>query len=413
MATKLKGKACVGQSGGPTAVINQTLVGIIEEARRHKEIKVLLGARHGVQGIFNDDFLNLFKVSAKRLEGIAGTPGAALGSVRHKPKAEDCQRLFEQFKKNGVRYFFYIGGDDSALAAHLINQAAAREDYELRIFHVPKTIDNNLMENDHTPGFGSAARFVACAVRGDDLDNRSIPGVKVDVIMGRDAGWLTASAMLARQKEGDGPHLIYLPEAPFAIEKFTADVRQALAKYGRCVAAVSEGIRDAQGSLWAAIAGERLFEALKDDRKDILGKPKKDAFGHYQLSGTGVLADYLTARIKEVVDVGRVRGDTFGYLQRSFVGVVSRTDAREARMVGRDAVRYACKGYTDGSVAIKREKSRAYKVHTEVVPLEAVAGKNREVPKEYICPGANDVCPAFRDYCLPLVGELPETALLE
>jgi 6-phosphofructokinase 1 len=413
VATKLKGKACVGQSGGPTAVINQTLVGIIEEARRHPEIKVLLGARHGVQGIFNNDFLNLFKISAKRLKGIAGTPGAALGSVRHKPKPEDCQRLFEQFKKNGVRYFFYIGGDDSALAAQLIYQAAAREDYELRIFHVPKTIDNNLMENDHTPGFGSAASFVASAVRGDDLDNRSIPGVKVDVIMGRDAGWLTASAMLARRKEGDGPHLIYLPEAPFTIEKFTADVRQAVGEYGRCVAAVSEGIRDAQGNLWAAIAGERLFEALKDDRKDILGKPKKDAFGHYQLSGTGVLADYLTARIKEAMDVGRVRGDTFGYLQRSFVGVVSRTDAREARMVGRDAVRYACKGNTDGSVAIKREKGRAYKVHTEVVPLEAVAGKNREVPKEYICPGANDVCPAFRDYCLPLVGELPETALLE
>jgi 6-phosphofructokinase 1 len=413
VATKLKGKACVGQSGGPTAVINQTLVGIIEEARRHPEIKVLLGARHGVQGIFESDFVNLSKVRKARLAGVAATPGAALGSVRHKPKPEDCQRLFEQFKKNGIRYFFYIGGDDSALAAHLINQAAAREDYELRIFHVPKTIDNNLMENDHTPGFGSAARFVASAVRGDDLDNRSIPGVKVDVVMGRDAGWLTASAMLARRKEGDGPHLIYLPEAPFTIEKFTADVRQAVEKYGRCVAAVSEGIRDSQGNLWAAIAGERLFEALKDDRKDILGKPKKDAFGHYQLSGTGVLADYLTARVKEVMDVGRVRGDTFGYLQRSFVGVVSRTDAREARMVGRDAVKAACKGNTDGSIAIKREKGRAYKVHTEVVPLEAVAGKNREVPKEYICPGANDVCPAFRDYCLPLVGELPETALLE
>jgi len=413
VATKLAGKACVGQSGGPTAVINQTLVGIVEEARRHKEITALLGARHGVQGIFNDDFLNLFKVSLKRLATVALTPGAALGSVRHKPKPEDCQRIFEQFKKNGVRYFFYIGGDDSALAAHLINQAAAREDYELRIFHVPKTIDNNLMENDHTPGFGSAARFVASAVRGDDLDNRSIPGVKVDVIMGRDAGWLTASAMLARRKEGDGPHLLYLPEVPFTIEKFTADVGKAVEKFGRCVVAVSEGIRDAEGSLWAAIAGERLFEALRDEHKSILGKPKKDAFGHYQLSGTGVLADYLTARVKEAMDVGRVRGDTFGYLQRSFVGVVSRTDAREARLVGRDAVKAACKGKTDGSIAIKRAKGRAYKVHTEVVPLEAVAGKNREVPKEYFNADGNDILESFRAYCLPLVGELPETALLE
>jgi len=412
VSTKLKGKACVGQSGGPTMVINQTLAGVIEEAARHDAIEQLLGARHGVTGIFNDDYVDLLRIPKKKIERVAVTPGAALGSVRHKPKEDDCRRLFEQFKKNAIRYFFYIGGDDSALAAHLINEIARQADYELRIFHVPKTIDNNLMESDHTPGFGSAARYVASAIRGDDLDNRSIPGVKVDVIMGRDAGWLTAASILARQAEDDGPHLVYLPEAPFTLEQFQADVKEACKKFGRCLVAVSEGIRDADGKLWAATAGERLYDALKDDQKDFLGKPKKDAFGHYQLSGTGVLADYLTARVKEAVDAGRVRGDTFGYPQRSFPGMQSPTDAREARRVGRDAVRYACKGDVDGSVAIKRDKGRAYKVHTEVVPLEAVAGKNREVPAKYIAKGGNDIREGFIDYVRPLVGPLPKTALL-
>jgi 6-phosphofructokinase 1 len=394
-------------------VINQTLVGIVEEAMRRHEIEQLLGARHGVSGIFNGEYVDLFRVPKERLEEIAVTPGAALGSVRHKPKEEDCRRIFEQFKKQGIRYFFYIGGDDSALAAHIINEMAKEEHYELRIFHVPKTIDNNLEENDHTPGFGSAARYVACAVRGDDLDNRSIPGIKVDVIMGRDAGWLTAASILARQTETDGPHLVYLPEVPFTIKQFQKDVKETYARYGRCLVAVSEGIRDADGKLWAQTAGEELYEALKDGQKELLGKPKKDAFGHFQLSGTGILADYLTGRIKDAVDAGRVRGDTFGYPQRSFTGMQSPADAREAREVGRDAVRYATVGDVDGSVTIKRVRGRKYEMYTDLVPLEAVAGKNREVPKEYISPGGNNIQESFFDYARPLVGDLPKTAVLD
>lgn len=412
VGVKLKGKACVGQSGGPTMVINQTLVGIVEEATRRDEIEMLLGARHGVSGIFNDDYVELFRVPRDRLERVAVTPGAALGSVRHKPKEEDCRRIYEQFRKNNVRYFFYIGGDDSALAAHIINEMAQEEDYELRIFHVPKTIDNNLEENDHTPGYGSAARYVACSIRGDDFDNRSIPGVKVDIVMGRDAGWLTAAAVLARQEEGDGPHLVYLPERPFTIEGFQKDVAAAVEKHGRCLVAASEGIRDPDGNLWAAIAGEQLFEALKDGSKEILGKAKTDAFGHHQLSGTGLLADFLTARVKEAVDLGRVRGDTFGYPQRSFPGMQSPTDAKEAREVGRDAVRYATVGDVDGSVTIKRVQGPAYDMYTDLVELEAVAGKNREVPDEYIAESGNDLRPEFLDYARPLIGELPETALI-
>jgi len=412
VAAKLVGNACIGQSGGPTVVINQSLVGVIEEARRHKEIKKLFGARHGTRGIMKQDFVDLFRVPPKKLQVVAATPAAALGSVRHKPTEDDCAAMLEVFRARNIRYFFYVGGDDSAQAAFLIAGMARKAGYEMRVVHVPKTIDNNLMENDHTPGFGSAARFVASAVRGDELDNRSLPGIKINVIMGRDAGWLTAASMLARRKPGDGPHLIYLPEAPFTVEQFLADVKEAYATHGRCVICASEGIRDPQGKLWAETAGRQLADGLKDEARNLFGKPKVDAFGHFQLSGTGVLADFLAGRIKEGADVSRVRADTFGYLQRSFPGFASRVDAREARAVGREAVKYAAKGL-DGSVAIKRRPGKTYKAYLELVALEKVAGKNREVPKEFICPGGSDVCPSFRDYCLPLVGGLPETATLD
>jgi 6-phosphofructokinase 1 len=413
VAGKLTGNACVGQSGGPSAVINQSLVGVIEEARRHKkEIKSLLGAIHGTKGIMEEKFLELLRIPQSRLDKIAATPGAALGSVRHKPEDKDCAAMLEIFRKRDIRYFFYIGGDDSAKAAHIIQGMARNSGYDMVIVHVPKTIDNNLMESDHTPGFGSAARFVANAVRGDELDNRSLPGVKVDVIMGRDAGWLTAASMLARVGKGDGPHLIYLPEAPFTPEKFIEDVKRIYAERKRAVVCVSEGIRDPSGKLWAETAGQRLYDGLKDDAKNLLGKPRKDVFGHFQLSGTGVLADFLTGLVSNNTDISRVRGDTFGYLQRSFPGFASKIDQREARQVGRAAVKWACQG-RGGSVAIKRRPSRTYKSFLDLVDLALVAGLNREVPKEFICPGGDDICPPFRDYCLPLVGGLPETAVFE
>ena len=413
MAVKLSGNACVGQSGGPSAVINQSVVGVIEEARKHKkEIKSLLGAVHGTKGIMGEKFTQLLGIPQSKLDKIAATPGAALGSVRHKPKDEDCAAMLEVFKKRDIRFFFYIGGDDSAKAAQIIQGMAGKSGYEMVVVHVPKTIDNNLMESDHTPGFGSAARFVANAVRGDELDNRSLPGVKVDVIMGRDAGWLTAASMLARIEKGDGPHLIYLPESPFSPERFVEDVKRVYAERKRALVCVSEGIRDPGGKLWAETAGQRLYDGLKDDAKNLLGKPKKDAFGHFQLSGTGVLADFLTGLISNNSDISRVRGDTFGYLQRSFPGFASKIDQREARQVGRAAVKWACQG-KGGSVAIKRRPSKTYKSFLDIVDLALVAGLNREVTPEHICPGASDICPSFRDYCLPLLGGLPETAMFE
>ena len=192
-----KGNAVIGQSGGPTSVINQSLVGVIEEVQKATHIDQLLGARHGVRGIINEDFISLKNTPAELLARIAQTPAAALGSTRDKPDAAYCEKIFASFKKNNVRYFFYIGGNDSADTARIVQELAAANKYEMQVFHIPKTIDNDLRVHDHTPGFGSAAKFVAAAIMGDNFDNASLPGIKVDVIMGRNAGFLTAASVLA------------------------------------------------------------------------------------------------------------------------------------------------------------------------------------------------------------------------
>ncbi len=222
MATILKGNAVIGQSGGPTSVINQSLVGVIAEVQRSGGgfIDKLLGARHGVRGIIDEDFIPLNNVPEELLHRIADTPAAALGSMRDKPDKAYCEKIFKSFAKNNVRYFFYIGGNDSADTARIVGELAAREGHDLRVFHVPKTIDNDLRVHDHTPGFGSAAKFVAAAMMGDNFDNRSLPGIKIDVIMGRNAGFLTAASVLARQNDEDGPHLIYVPKRRSARRSF-------------------------------------------------------------------------------------------------------------------------------------------------------------------------------------------------
>ena len=402
MAT-LKGNAVIGQSGGPTAVINQSLVGVIQEAKKAEHIADVLGARHGVRGVINDDFISLKRMPDDLLERIALTPAAALGSTRDKPDQEYCKKIFESFKKREVRFFFYIGGNDSADTARIVNEMARQEKYELRTFHIPKTIDNDLRVHDHTPGFGSAAKFVASALIGDDYDNKSLPGIKIDVIMGRNAGFLTASSVLARKYENDGPHLIYVPEAPLTEDKFLMDVDRVYSKLGRCVIAVSEGIslpeKNAKGQhlTWA----EKMSQNLE-----------KDAHGNVQLSGTGALADYLAALItKKLNNPGgkklRVRADTFGYLQRSFPGYVSPTDAEEARFVGRMAVYYSSEEQNlEGSVAMRRAVSEDYKIDTFLTPLASVARETKHLNPEFIKDG-NDITQAFIKYARPLVGPLP------
>ena len=377
----------IAQSGGPSMVINQSLVGAVLEARKSPKIGRILGARHGILGILGNDYIDLRKPSAKKLEAIAETPSSALGSCRRKPDAADCRAILLN-----VGYFFYIGGNDSADAARIVAEEAEKEGYPLVVYHIPKTIDNDLRSCDHTPGFGSAARFVASAIRGDDLDNRALGGVKIDIIMGRDAGFLTAASALARVRPDDGPHLIYLPEVPFSEAKFIKDVKSALGKFGRCVCAVSEGIRGRDGVPMGA----------------KLGSGEKDSHGNVQMSGTGALGDALARVLKEKAKVKRVRADTFGYLQRSFPGIASKVDQAEARAAGSAAVKAALKGdLTKGTIAIVREESKRYRVAFAPVPIRNAAKYTRSVPKEYIARNGHDVTEAFLSYARPIVGDLP------
>ena len=392
MAETPRGNALVGQSGGPTVVINQSLVGLVQAAAGVDAITGFLGARHGVKGILEEDLIDLNRESAETLEEVALTPAAGLGSVRKKPTEEECARILQVLEAHDVRYFFYIGGNDSAETAHIIEGLAAERAYDVRLFHVPKTIDNDLRVTDHCPGFGSAAKFVAAAVAGDDLDNRSIPGVKIDVVMGRHAGFLTAATALARRREEDGPHLVYLPEVAFDMERFLDDVQATVDRIGRCVVAVSEGIHDADGEL-------------------IVKSAEKDSHGNVQLSGSGALGDLLSAQVKaRLGGVSRVRADTFGYLQRSFPGFASTVDMAEARAVGRSAIEAATSGeHATGSIAIRRITGAdgGYASENFVTPLDTVARVTKEMDPSYINDAGNDVTAAWLDYVRPLVGELP------
>ena len=396
MSSSGKGNAVIGQSGGPTSVINQSLVGVVQEMKKAGLVDQLLGARHGVRGIVNDDFINLLSAPDDLLERIAQTPAAALGSTRDKPDAAYCENIFKSFAKHNVRYFYYIGGNDSADTARIVGELAAKQGHELKVFHIPKTIDNDLRVHDHTPGYGSAAKFVAAAIMGDNYDNRSLPGIKVDVIMGRHAGFLTAASVLARQNDEDGPHLIYVPEAPLTEEKFLADVDRVYSKRGRCLIAVSEGIGRPDGKTWAEAMSSNL---------------EKDSHGNIQLSGTGALGDYLASLITKKLQAPggkklRVRADTFGYLQRSFPGFVSETDAHEARLVGQMAVRYSSRGEKGGSVAMKRIPGGEYRIETFLTPLSTVARETKHLDPSYIS-GGNNITDAFKQYVQPLVGKLP------
>ena len=384
-------KILVAQGGGPTAVINQSLVGVVLEARRHRGIDLVYGARHGVRGIVDEDFVDLTQETSHNLELVAATPSSALGSTRDKPDLAYCQKIFRVLQAHAIGHFFYIGGNDSSDTVRIVSEQAQAANYPLRCIHIPKTIDNDLVGSDHTPGFPSAARFVAQAFAGANLDNAALPGVYVAVVMGRHAGFLTAASALGKKFPDDGPHLIYLPERTFVIDKFLADVKATQARYGRCVVAVSEGIHDASGRPILAQLAKQV---------------EHDAHGNVQLSGSGALADLLCEEIKAKLGLKRVRGDTFGYLQRSFIGCVSDVDQREAREVGEKAVQFAMWGvdgvHRDGSVAILR--TGYYSADYTLLALTDVAGKTRVMDDAFISDCGTDVTDAFRMYLRPLLG---------
>ena len=412
MPELLSGNAVIGQSGGPTAVINQSLAGVVEGLRlglaASGKVGRIFGMRHGVRGLVSpgaEGLLDLTQIDKAKLDAVARTPSAALGSTRDKPDEAYCEKILEGCRRNDIRYFFYIGGNDSADTCRIVSEKAAAAGYELRCFHVPKTIDNDLLENDHTPGFPSAARYVSLALMGDALDNASLGGIKINVIMGRNAGFLAAASAIARGSATDdaapqdrpAPHLIYLPEVPFSTDSFLADVEKVYAKLGRCQIAVSEGIRDASG----AEIGPTLMR----------GPGEVDAHGNVQLSGSGALGDGLADLVKTgLTPKGgkspRVRADTFGYIQRCWPHA-SPVDTEEARGVGRYAAELAARGDVSGSVIIHRLSDAPYASECARAELSVVARRSRHMPAEFIS-GSNDVSAAFYAYCRPLLGDLPK-----
>lgn len=383
------GKLLVAQGGGPTAVINQSLVGAVIEAKRYVQVTHVYGALNGVRGIVNEEFLDLTQATTKNLENVAATPSSGMLSTRDKPDEAYCQEIFKVCQAHNIRYFLYCGGNDSADTCRILSEASVTSGYDLRVVHVPKTIDNDLLVTDHCPGFGSAAKFVAQAFAGASLDNRALPGVYIGVVMGRNAGFLTAAASLAARYPDDGPHLIYLPERPFTKEQFIRDVKAAYDKYGRCVVAVSEGICDEGGTA--------IVEQFTGG--------EKDAHGNAQLSGTGALGDLLAGWVKEGAAIKRVRADTLGYLQRSFLGCVSEVDQLEARAVGEKAAQCAAGRGESGSIAIVRVGD--YVVDFQLTTLQSVARKTKHMPDEFINAEGNGVTEAFKNYCRPLIGTLP------
>jgi len=412
----LTGNVLIGQSGGPTAVINESLVGAVVSLRGLKGVKTIYGMRHGVNGLVKEkpDVVNLSKISDDQLKLIARTPSAALGSSRDKPDAGYCERILAACKSLKARYFFYIGGNDSSDTCRIVSELSRQSSYDMCCIHIPKTIDNDLMGSDHSPGFGSAARFITTAFMADSLDNASLPGVKINVVMGRHAGFLTASAALAKTGGGkvsakvadaSGPHLVYVPEVPFDSATFLQSVDAVYAKHGRCQIAVSEGIVDSEGRPIATTLVENL---------------DKDAHGNVQLSGVGALGDALSGLVKKNIKTGegksiRVRADTFGYLQRCWPDR-SPVDAVEARGAAKFAVKLASQGVASASVAIVRKPGKTYACEFRRIEIGEVAGKTRHLPPEFIETGGGlgdcGISARFVEWCKPLVGELPMMARL-
>ena len=388
----MQDKVLVAQGGGPTVVINQSLAGVVLEARKFQHVGRIYGARHGVRGLIDEDLIDLTRETSHNLEMVALSPSSALGSTRDKPDRKYCQQIFRVLQAHRIGYFLYIGGNDSVDTVRIVSEEARAAGSALRCIHIPKTIDNDLVGNDHCPGYPSAARFVAQAFMGANLDNRALPGVYIAVVMGRHAGWLTAASALGRKFNDDGPHLIYLPERDFVLDQFLADVRATMDRLGRCVVAVSEGIHDASGKSIA----EQLAKEIE-----------RDAHGNVQLSGSGALADLLTDAVKTRLGMKRVRGDTFGYLQRSFIGCVSDLDRHEAREVAEKAVQFAMWGDRDGSVTIHRTGS--YSADYRLSPLAEIAGRTRTMEDEFIDAAGTGITDAFRLYLRPLLGSgMPE-----
>ncbi len=389
----LIGVALLGQSGGPTSVINASAAGVFIEALKQENITAVYGAVHGIKGILNEDFYDIGQEDLEELKLLRNTPSSAIGSVRYKlkdPKQDpsEYERLLEVFKKYNIRYFFYNGGNDSMDTCNKISKFFKKAGYDCNVIGVPKTIDNDLYGTDHSPGYGSAAKYVATTFMElyHDATVYDTPMVTIIEVMGRNAGWLTAASALAQVK-GQGPDLIFLPEIPFDIDKFFEQVKTMLAEKGKVIVAVSEGIKTTEGKYIAT--------AFLDLYRDV----RRDAFGHVQLGGTAqVLADEVAKRTK-----AKVRAIEFSLLQRCAAHLASKVDVNEAYNAGRKAVLAAVKGSTDKMIGFKRVSNDPYKIKYALLPLKLAANTEQKVPIEWILPDGKGMTQDFIDYALPLI----------
>ena len=387
----LKGALVFAQSGGPTSVINASAAGVFLEALDSENITAVYGAAHGIRGILNEEMYDIGKEDRKELELLKYTPSSAMGSVRYKLKDAsvddtDYKRLLEVFKKYDVRYFFYNGGNDSMDTCNKISKYMAKSGYDINVIGVPKTIDNDLFGTDHCPGFASAAKFIATTIMEINLDAKVYDTGMVCVIeaMGRNAGWLTASAQLANAK-GLGADLIYLPEVAFDVDKFVADVKDVLKKNNnKCIVCLSEGIHDKDGKL--------IVEALG-------AEASRDSFGHAQLGG---IAATLANIIKKETGV-KTRAVELSLMQRCAAHSASQTDIEETFQAGREAVKAAVNGETDKMVCYARKEGEEYVCEYKLLPLELAANTEKTVPMEWIINNGTGISDEFVKYALPLI----------
>ena len=393
----LIGNAIVGQSGGPTAAINATLAGVIRGAVESRAVNRIFGSFNGIEGILNRRFIELTHLSEEELKLLENTPAAALGSCRMKlPRPDDQSRadvyekLLDFFRSNDIRYFFYIGGNDSMDTVAKLAAWLSDKDYEMRVIGVPKTIDNDVVGTDHTPGYGSAAKFIATSMQEILRDTAvyTIRAVTIVEIMGRDSGWLTAAAALPKKVCGVAPDLIYLPERPFEMERFLTDLEKAFAVHPNVVVAVSEGLRSADGTY--------IGEGAHSGRVDV--------FGHKYLAGTGRTLEMAVQSMYGC----KVRSVELNLLQRCASHIASATDLREAVSVGKAAVEAAVSGETAKMMCFRRAPGRDYSVSIFPEDISKIANLIRSVPDEFITPDGNNVTDECIDYLLPLIQGEPD-----
>lgn len=383
----LSGNLLVAQGGGPTAVINCSLVGVIDEFKRFesKGAGKIIGALQSIDGIIDEKLINLGKENQTKLNRLYNQPAAALGSCRRKMKEEDYGHIIEVFKKYDVRYFLYIGGNGSMHTVHKVNQLAKSIGYELIAVGIPKTIDNDLAYTDHCPGFGSAARYFATVTREIGLDIKALPTpVSVIETLGRNTGWLAAASSLAKQNEGDAPNLIYFPEKAFNLDVFLSDVSNVYEKYGRAVIVVSEGLKDETGMYLGGVKEEA----------------SRDGFGRNLPGGA---ASFLAQKISEKLKL-RARSEKPGLAARTSVANISIVDQKEAYLAGRYAVRAAVKGISGVMITLLRDGNEKYKCRFGSVELEKVAIAEKLLPSVFMNSKGNFVSNAFTNYCYPLIG---------